>query len=165
MGAAGTRQTPAPALRAVLGLALLGAWLGACSGITPYRDAGAKNLYVHRDTARNVDAAVHVYRVDGQCRTDYRGLVELNSDTTAIALPAGKPVLLDFSFTTSTFLGASTHRIGRQVLLTPRAGSRYEAHARYRDDIYQVALTEHRSRDPAGRALALNGLERCRPAQ
>lgn len=165
MHAAGRTRAGAPAFRAALALALLGAWLGACSGVTPYRDAASKNLYVHRDTADNVSAAVHVYRVDGQCRPDYRGTVELDGDITAVGLPTGKRLLLDFVFTTSTFLGASTHRIGREVLLTPRAGSRYEAHARYRDDIYQVTLAERRPRDRAARGLALNGLERCRPAQ
>jgi hypothetical protein len=131
-----------------------------CSGLKTYPTAAGGNLAVRTQMDGNVRAALHIHRVDARCRTEYQGTVQLDRPSVVLDLPAGRPSYLVVTFDTSSFLGGSRNTsVG--TLLTPRAGSRYELAIRYRESIYDVALSESGSRGGERRALARRELEAC----
>jgi len=119
--------------------ALLAAVLAACSGTTPYRQAGDANLEV-RSSLEGARASLHIHRLDEKCRTRYEGTVALDSPVVAVAIPADS--LLVVSFATSSFLGGNRGSISRELALRPRPGYRYRIEARYKDAIYDVEAIE-----------------------
>jgi hypothetical protein len=139
--------------------ALLLAIVAGCSGLRSYPTDPGGNLAVRSRMDRDVRAVLHIHRVDPQCRTDYRGSVPLDRPVVSLALPAGQPAYLVVTFDTSSFLGGS-RSTSAGALLVPRAGVRYELSARYRDGIYDVALTESDGR--AWRALSRREIDACR---
>lgn len=136
------------------GLLLL-ALAAGCSGLKTYPTEAGGNLAVRSQMDREVRAALHIHRVDAQCRTEYLGTVKLDRPSLALALPGGRATYLVVSFDTSSLLGGS-RSTSAGALLEPRAGSRYELVARYRDSIYDVALSQD------GRALPRRELGACR---
>ena len=141
-------------------IALLGL-LSACSGLKTYPTAPGGNLAVHTQMDGNVRAALHIHTVDAQCRTEYRGTVQLDRPAVVLDVPAGRPSYLVVTFDTSSFLGGSrSTSVG--TLLEPRGGSRYELSVRYRDSIYDVALSQSDPRGGQQRALPRRELEACR---
>lgn len=135
--------------------------LGAgCSGLKTYPTDAGGNLAVRTDVESGVRAALHIHRVDAQCRTEYLGTVQLDRPTVALALPAGQTRYLVVSFDTSSFLGGSrSTSVG--TLLTPRADSAYGLSARYRDSIYDMALSESEGRSRQPRLLPRRELDAC----
>ena len=144
----------------------LAAWLvvlgAGCSGLTTYPTGPGGNLAVQAQMDGGVRAALHIHRVDAQCRTEYQGTVPLDRPSVALGLPAGQTSYLVVTFDTSSFLGGSrSTSVG--ALVTPRAGDRYDLAVRYRDSIYDLALSESDPRSRQRRALPRLDLDACRP--
>lgn len=151
-----------PAVRAGGAIALLVAALCACSGIAPYVSTGGHNFFVRADLEPGVRARIDVYRVDAQCRPDYRGSVALEGAGAGEGLALTDRSLLVFSFTTSSFW-SGTRTMKREFLLDPRRGHRYEARLQYQKSIYNIAVRERSASAGGARELELIGLEGCRP--
>lgn len=140
--------------------------LAGCSGIKTYPDTSPKNLVVRTEASSGSllgrsRVSVHIHEVDANCRTEYRGTVQLNEPTVEIGVPAGRPSLLVFNFYNSSFLGGTTGNINYETLLRPRQGFTYDATARYRDGIYYVSIRESGARGGQGREVAQRGLKNC----
>jgi len=127
-------------MRAALALACL--LIAGCSaGRKPYpEDLAPKNVSV-RPALAGVKGALHIHRMDAQCKTEYLGSVDLDQPAVALGIPAGRASYLVFDFSNWSLLRGS-HAMSQETLLTPRAGYRYEIEASYRNDIYNVVLRE-----------------------
>ncbi|HEX7052554.1 MAG TPA: hypothetical protein VF211_01310, partial [Burkholderiales bacterium] len=106
-----------------------------------------------------VSGALHVHRVDAQCRTEYLGTVKLDRPALALALPPGQARYLVVAFDTSSLLGGS-RSTSAGTFVVPRPGRRYELAVRYRDSVYDVSLSESDGR--TRRALPHREPEGCR---
>jgi hypothetical protein len=132
--------------------------LAACSGLTTYPTDAGGNLAVRTHMDSSVRAALHIHRVDAKCQTRYAGTVALDAPSVSLSLPAGQPSYVVVAFDTSSFLGGR-RSTSAGTFFTPRPGSRYELNARYRDDIYDVALVETDAR--GRRTLPRRDTEAC----
>ena len=135
--------------------------LSACSGLKTYPTAAGGNLAVRTQMDGNVRAALHIHTVDAQCRTEYRGSVQLDRPSLVLDLPAGRPSYVVVTFDTSSFLGGS-RSTSAGTLLEPRSGSRYELSVSYRESLYDVVLSQSDSKGGQRRALPRRELEACR---
>jgi hypothetical protein len=136
---------------------------GCSSGRKVYTDeAPLKNISV-RPQLSGVRGALHIHSVDAQCKTEYRGTVDLDRASVPVGLPAGRMSYLVFDFSGSSLLRGS-HSISSATLLTPRAGHRYEIEASYRNDIYHVALREVPPKG-AAREVTLADFASCLPGK
>lgn len=154
--------------RAAVLLVALGL-LAACSGKFTYPNTLAKNLSIHTETDSgspfsSVRAAVGIYGVDGQCRIEYQGTVDLDDPSIAVGIPSGRPSYLVFEFANNSFLGSSRRSITYETLLVPAAGHDYRLEVSYVDDIYNVEIRESRPGDSASRRIARRDLRTCRDA-
>jgi len=140
---------------------LAAALLAGCSGIKTYPDTLPKNLHL-RTTVSKVSAALHVHGVDASCRSEYQGTVQLDARSVDVGIPAGRPSLLVFTFSRSSFLTGSSSSIRYDTLLTPRAGYTYEISVSYADDLYNVAVREMGPRGSPGREIGPRSLNACR---
>lgn len=127
--------------------------LAACAGHRPYSSDHARNLTFHTKLQSGMRAGVDVYTLDAQCRTQHQGRVALDNPRVEVGLPQGRASLLVFEFAGSRFLGSRRTSITKDVVLTPRAGRRYEARVDYRDDLYNVELKELDPRSGASREV------------
>ena len=141
---------------AVLSAALL---LG-CSGIKPYPDTSPKNLRVQSQVEGAV-AEVDVYRVDADCRTEYRGRVSLDRSAVEFGLPSGSLHYLDFIFASKTFLSPSVNVVRYETLLLPRPERRYDVQVRYVQSIYSVVIRETAPGGSTGRVIERGQLSDC----
>jgi hypothetical protein len=133
--------------------------LAACSGLKTYPNDAAKNLIVRTDLDK-ARASLHVHHVDAGCKTDYRGTVALDQPSVAVGLPPERLTWLVASFDTSSFFGGSSATsVG--TLLRPRAGYRYELKLKYRDNLYDFALSETEPGKPS-RPVARRDLGSCK---
>lgn len=143
-----------------LWVVVLVALSAACSGLKTYPTGAGGNLAVRTQMEGNVRAAMHIHRVDAQCRTEYQGTVQLDRPSVVLSVPAGQASYLVVTFDTSSFLaGSRSTSVG--TLLNPRPGDGYELAVRYRESIYDVALSQS---DPRGRRQPLphRELDACR---
>ena len=129
--------------------------LAACAGHRPYSADYARNLSLLTSVQSGMRAAADVYTVDADCRAQPQGRVALDRPVIDIGLPEGRASLLVIEFAGSGFLGSRRTSISRNVMLTPRAGRRYEARVEYRDDLYNVELKEIDPRSGASRDVDL----------
>ena len=141
------------------GLILTALLASACSGLKTYPTDPGGNLAVRTQIDSGVKAALHVHDVDGKCETRYAGTVPLDRPSLAVALPAGRPTYLVVTFDTSSFLGGR-RSTSAGLLVTPRAGGRYDLAVRYHDSIYDLGLAEADGR--TRRPLARRDLSECR---
>jgi hypothetical protein len=147
----------------VCGLLLAASLLPGCSGIRTYPDTLPKNLRIHA-TVSKVQAALHIHRVDASCETEYQGTVQLDESSIAVGIPAGRPSLLVFTFSSSSFLSASRSSMLYETLLTPRAGYAYDVKVSYLDNVYSVAIREIDPRGSSSREIARRDLRACKAA-
>jgi hypothetical protein len=151
-----------PAIGTIVAVTVL---LGGCSGIKTYPDDLPKNLHVRTEATSgsafsSMRVALHIHRVDANCRTEYQGTVQLNEPSIAVGVQPERTSYLVFTFSGSSFLGgASSTRY--ETLLRPRAGYAYDARVRYKDGIYHVEIRESDPRRPAGREIERRGLADC----
>jgi hypothetical protein len=109
-----------------------------------------------------VSAALHVHGVDASCRSEYQGTVQLDARSVDVGIPSGRPSLLVFTFSRSSFLTGSSSSIRYDTLLTPRAGYTYDISVSYADDLYNVAVREIGPRGSPAREIEPRGLSACR---
>jgi hypothetical protein len=153
-----------------LGAVLLAAGLLAgCSGMKTYLDTAPKNLLIRTETTSGsilskVRAAVHIHRVNTNCRTEYQGTVELGERSVHLGLPVDRVSLVAFVFNTSATFGGSSGSVRVEHLLTPRAGYTYQANVSYADSIYNVVLREIDPRRSSSRELDRKSAQGCMPA-
>jgi hypothetical protein len=132
--------------------------LAGCSGIKTYPNTLDKNLRVRTEADSGsffskVRAAVDIYRVDADCKTEYEGTVRLDEQSVAVGIPSGRVSYLVFVFARSGFFSRSSSSITYDTLLRPRAGQTYDVGVRYRDDIYNVVIREGKGREIRPRDL------------
>jgi hypothetical protein len=140
-------------------LAFAAALLAGCtSARQPYSNDLAKNVEV-RPALAKVRAALHIHRVDAQCRTQYAGTLDLDRPAIGVGLPPGAWSYLVFDFSSSGLLTGS-RQMRKETLLRVRPNHRYEIDAVYRDDIYNVVMRERPAKGPA-RALPILDFASC----
>ena len=127
--------------------AALSCLLAACSGLKTYRSVNEKNLIITTDTeARGlfsgVDAALDIYRLQGDCDRHYEGTVDLSNTLVEIGVPTEEPAYLVFRFESSAFLANSHSSMGYDVTLYPLADHVYDVSVSYRDNIFNVEVQE-----------------------
>jgi hypothetical protein len=141
--------------------------LAGCSGIKTYPNTPDKNLRVRTEADSGsffskVRAAVDIYRVDADCKTEYEGTVQLDAQSVEVGVPSGRVSYLVFVFARSGFFSRSSSSISYDTLLRPRAGQTYDVSVRYRDDIYNVVIREAGSSQGKGRVIGPKDLQDCR---
>ncbi len=146
-------------------LAVVGLLVG-CSGKYTYPNTFAKNLHIQSETESgsifsSVRAALGVYRVDDQCKIEYRGTVDLDGRPVSVGIPSGRPSYLVFEFASSSFLANSRRSISYETLLLPVAGRDYDIKVSYMDNIYNVEIRESRPGDAVVRNIKRKDLRAC----
>jgi hypothetical protein len=142
---------------------------GGCSALKAYSDTAPKNLVIRTETSSGsilskVRAAVHVHRVDANCRAEYQGSVELREPSVHVGLPVDRVSLVAFVFNTSATLGGSSGSVRVEHLLKPRPGYSYQANVSYVDSMYYVVLREIDPRTSSRRELHRKSSNGCLPA-
>ncbi len=137
--------------------------LVGCSGAKTYPDALPKNMHVRTETS-NMRAELHIHRVDANCLTEYQGTVQLDKPSVEIGIPAGRQSLVAITFSSSSFLTASSRSIRYDTLLTPRAGYTYDIKVSYQDNIYNVTVREVDTRRSSNREIERKSLRTCVPS-
>jgi hypothetical protein len=140
---------------------LVAGLLAGCAGLKTYPDTAPKNFLIRTETSSGsifskVRAALHVHRVDANCRTEYQGTVQLGEPSVEVGLPLDRVSLMAFVFTSSATLGGSSRSIRVEHLLKPRAGYTYQANLSYKDSIYGVVLREIDPRRSSSREIERN---------
>ena len=147
-------------VRAALGASLL--VLGACASPAKlYPETPNGNLVVRAEVERGVDAALYIHRIAAGCALELQGVVRLGERQTAVDLPVGQAAYLVADFDSSSFL-AGSRRTSAGTVLVPRAGYQYRLELRYRQGIYDVALSEQDERTGTRRALPRAELQPCK---
>jgi hypothetical protein len=150
----------------IVGFLLTASLLAGCLGIKPYPNTIDKNLHILTETNTGsffskVRAAIDIYRVDANCKTEYEGTVQLNEPSIDVGIPSHRLSYLVFVFSTSSFLAGSSSTISHDTLLKPRAGYNYDIKVSYIDNIYNVTIRETHLRTSATRDIVLKDLSDC----
>ena len=137
-----------------------------CSSAKPYASTANKNLHLRTFTDASslfssLHAAVDMYRVGLDCRTDYEGTVQLNRSTTDVGIPSNQWVHLVFAFASASFWGNRRSLITYDTLLKPRPGYRYEMTVSYKNDMYNVVIREIQPNRSIGLELERISLPTC----
>jgi hypothetical protein len=152
--------------RYIAGLLVTVSLLAGCLGIKPYPNSMDKNLHIQTKIDSGsffskVRAAVDIYRVDADCKTEYEGTIQLNDPSVDVGIPSQRLTYLVFVFSSSSFLASSSSTVTHDTLLKPRDGYKYEIKVSYIDDIYNVAIQETHPRKPGSRDIELKDLSSC----
>jgi hypothetical protein len=138
-----------------------------CSGLKPYpNDLPTKNVTIRTAASAgsvfsSVKVELDVHGVDASCATRYLGTLKLDRPTIVLGLPAGRGSLLTFHFLSSNFFGGSRGSISRQVCIAPRPDQRHEIDVTYRDDLYDVVVSE-RLHNGTLHDATVHGMKACR---
>lgn len=154
-------------LRIRLLLLLTVSLLASCSGIRPYPNNLDKNVQIQTETRSGsilskTRAYVGIYQVDGQCRIEYEGTVNLDRAVVLVGLPSDRLSYLVFSFVSSSFLANARSSISQETLLRTRPDHSYQIDVSYRDSIYNVVVREHDPRMRGSREIEVKRLGGCR---
>lgn len=139
--------------------------LAGCSGIPTYPNTLAKNLNITtrvKAASGRTAVAFDIHRVNARCETEHQGRINLEDGATAVGIPVGEPLFLDFIFASKGFLSSSVSATRYSTLLTPRSGYRYSAQVKYDRGIYDVVIRETRRRGSAGRVIDRVPLSACK---
>lgn len=140
--------------------------LTGCSGIKTYQNTLYKNLHIKTVTDSGsmfskVRAAVDIYRVDADCKTEYEGTIQLKYPSVDVGVPSNRLSYLVFVFARSGFLSSSSSTITYNTLLKPRVGYNYDIKVTYKDDIYNVVIWETHPSKKKSREIELKDLNAC----
>ena len=140
--------------------------LTGCSGMRPYPNTLAKNLYIKTEKESGsifskVRTAVEIYRVDERCQIKYEGTIRLDKPSVEVGIPSDRLSYLIFNFSCSSFLANSSSLISQDTLLKPRAGYHYDIEVSYIEDIYNVMIREKHPQKAAEREIELLDLAAC----
>ena len=121
--------------------------LAGCSWIKTYQSPQHKNLHIETETDSGsifskVRAAVDIYRVDADCKTEYEGTVQLKTPSINLGIPSNRLSFLVFVFARSGVLSSTSSTITYSTLLLPRIDYYYNIKVSYIDDIYNVVILE-----------------------
>jgi hypothetical protein len=152
--------------RHIIVLLLAFSFLAGCSGIKTYKNTLYKNLHIKTETDSGsmfskVRAAVDIYRVDADCKTEYEGTVQLKNPSVDVGVPSSRLSYLVFVFARSSFFSSSSSTITYNTLLKPRVGYNYDIKVSYIDDIYNVVIWETHPRKKKSREIELKDLNAC----
>jgi len=152
--------------RHIIVLLLALSLLAGCSGIKTYQNTIYKNLHIKTETDSGsmfskVRAAVDIYRVDAECKTEYEGTVQLKNPSVDVGVPSSRLSYLVFVFARSGFLSSSSSTITYNTLLKPRVGYNYDIKVSYINDIYNVVIRETHPRNKKSREIELKSLNAC----
>jgi hypothetical protein len=150
----------------IIGVLILCFILTGCSGMRPYPNTFAKNLYIKTEKESGsifskVRTAVEIYRVDERCQIKYEGTVRLDRPLVEVGIPSDRLSYLIFNFSCSSFLANSSSSISQDTLLKPRAGYQYDIKVSYIEDIYNVMIRETHPQKAAEREIELLDLAAC----
>jgi hypothetical protein len=140
--------------------------LAGCSGIKTYQSPQHKNLHIKTETDSGsifskVRAAVDIYRVDADCKTEYEGTIQLKTLYVNVGIPSSRLSYLVFVFSSSGLLSSSSSTITYNTLLKPRVDYNYDIKVSYINDIYNVAIRETDPRMKKSREIELKDLNDC----
>jgi hypothetical protein len=146
--------------RLIVFFAALTCLLAACSGFTAYRNNYEHNLFITTDTEERglfsgVAASLDIYRMQGDCDTQYEGTVELGNSLVRVGIPTEEPAYLVFRFESSAFLSNSHSSMGYDVTLYPLTDHVYDLSVTYRDNIYNVEVQERLRGAADGEAMTI----------
>ena len=152
--------------RYIIVLLLAFSLLTGCSGIKTFQNTLYKNLHIKTETDSGsifskVRAAVDIYRVNADCKTEYEGTIQLKNPSVDVGIPSGRLSYLVFVFASSRFLSSSSSMITYNTLLKPRDGYYYDIKVSYIDDIYNVVIRETHPRKKKSREIELKDLNAC----
>jgi len=141
--------------------------LAGCSSIRPYPNNLDKNLQIRTETGSgsifsSTRASVGIYRVDGQCRIEYEGTIDLDKPVVLVGLPSDRLSYLIFSFFSSSLFGHARTSMSQETLLRTRTSYSYQIDVSYRNSIYNVVVREHYPRKRGSREIDLRRLDACR---
>ena len=134
---------------------------GCASNIKPYRAELPQNLEVISNI-ESIEASLHIYSLDKQCKTTYLGSVDLDRDSLRLGIDTGQPSFLVTGFDSSSFWSASSGYMDYGITLTPRKSYRYEIGVSYIDNIYNVKVYEINRSSGNKREMEDRELELCR---
>jgi hypothetical protein len=146
-------------------IALAGALLAACSGIKTYPNDLPKNLRVQTKASsgsifQSLNASLHVYDVDSQCRVVYLGTVALDRALVEVGIPDQKQVYLEFSFDKSARFYNSSSSASYGTLMRALPAHRYLIDVSYTDDFYRVVVRDAGSANRIVERLPLDSCAR-----
>ena len=141
--------------------------LSGCSGVRPYPNSLEKNAVIRTEADSGsifskVSAAVDIFSVTADCRTEYLGTVDLKGPAVEVSIPPDQLSYLVFVFSNSSFFGSSRSTISHETLLEARPGHHYDISVSYIDDIYNVAINDQDPRNPDGRKIAVRDMSACK---
>ena len=115
--------------------------VSCASGIKPYPPRSPLNLEIHNH-AEQVEASLHLYRLDQSCAAEYLGSVDLDAPQKNIGIEPAQTTLLEVGFASSSFWSNRSAYMNYPLTLKARSSKRYELNIYYRDGIYDVRLFE-----------------------
>ena len=152
--------------RYIIGLLLAFSLLAGCSGIKTYQNTPYKNLHIKTETDSGsifskVRAAVDIYRVNADCKTEYEGTVQLKISSVNVGIPSNRLSYLVFVFARSGVLSNTSSTITYSTLLLPRIGYNYDIKVSYIDNIYNVVIRETDPHKKKSREIERKDLNDC----
>ena len=141
-------------------------FMTGCSGLKTYNSDLENNLRLKTQTDSgsifsNVQAAVDIHKVNGDCSTEYAGTIQLDDSSKDIGIPSGRSSYLVFVFEKSGFFSAETSTTFN-TLIRPRNGYKYIAEVSYQENIYNVIINEVDPGNRASREIETKGMYACR---
>ena len=121
--------------------------LAGCTGLKSYRSDYQANLFITTDTETkgwlsDIDAALDIYQMYGDCVVDYQGTVNLRDPLVEVGVPAGVAAYLVFRIESSAFLTNTYSSVGYDFAFYPDFGHVYDVNVVYRDNVYDVQVQE-----------------------
>jgi len=140
--------------------------LAGCSWIKTYQSTQPKNFHIETETDSGsifskVRAAVDIYRVNADCKTEYEGTVQLKTSSVNVGIPSNRLSYLVFVFARSGVLSSTSSTITYSTLLLPRIGNNYDIKVSYIDNIYNVVIRETDPHKKKSREIERKDLNDC----
>ena len=144
---------------------ILGFINGCMSSNIKYPDNYKKNLTIKTSIKgesffKDIDAYLHISKLDKQCKPEYLGTVKLDKPIKKVGLPANQKLFLEFVFGITG--GGSGSRLDMDTIITPRKGQSFYADMFYEDDIYDITLWQNKSRKYKKRKIRPASFKSCK---
>jgi len=112
---------------------------------------------------KDIDAYLHISKLDKQCKSTYLGTVKLDKPVKKVGLPVNQKLFLEFVFGITG--GGSGSRLDTDTILTPRKGQTFLADMFYEDDIYDVTLWRNKTRKYKKKEIKPASFESCKKSK
>jgi len=112
---------------------------------------------------KDINAYLHISRLDAQCKSTYLGTVKLDKPVKKVGLPVNKKLFLEFVFGITG--GGSGSRLDMDTIITPRNRQSFTADMFYEDDIYDITLWRNKSRKYKKREIKPARFDSCKKSK